>query len=306
MSLLSLGVCLPAIASSIQAETHMDSMRRISAKLMAERNSQQAAAKLLKDAGVKPGKWRRIGPFRDQGPHLNWMTNVEAGALYVYDVEKDALANGGLPKLTKEYPGPNFPATPKAVRVWTTPPDWIDGYYQQLPRGPAPSAGETQYVYREIIAAKAVTVEIDCIIRAPEADRRMGDYGMEPWRRTGRYTWWVNGKEVQKWGGRNTRGDMPQKAKVELKQGKNHFLAKFTNNRHAYGFAFSLYGMHPDLHHERGFEGVWRPLQINKTTDLPFYREPSEPPKWFVKKSGWLSSLVASRDKCIEARGNSK
>ena len=298
ISLLSSGVCLLAITSSVLAdEAYLNATKQIRSAAFAERNNQQAAGILLKNAGVKLGTWRRIGPFRDQGPLLNWMDNVESSYKTVYDVEKEALAGGGLPKLTKKYPAPNFPATPKAVRAWTPHTDWIDGYYQQLPRGPAPSAGETQYVYREITAVKPVTVEIDCIIRAPEADRRMGSYGMEPWRRTGRYKWWVNGKEIQKWGGRDTRGDMPQKAAVQLKKGKNHFLAKFTNNRHAYGFAFSLYGRHPNLHHERGFEGVWRPLQVNKATDLPYYSEAPEPPKWFVKRNRWFESLVASRDK---------
>ena len=191
---------------------------------------------------------------------------------------------------------------PNAVRTWVTHPEWIDGYYQELPRVAPPSAGETQYVYRTITAAKAVTVQIDCIIRAPEADRRMGNYGMEYWRRTGRYTWWVNGKEVSKWGGRNSR-DMPFKATVKLKKGVNHFLAKFTNNRHAYGFAFSLYGMHPNLRHERGFEGLWRPLQVNKASDLPFFRESADAPSWFVGKVSWVESLVASRDGYVQARG---
>jgi hypothetical protein len=306
MSFLSLSVCLLAITSSIHAATPADSARNISTKLMAERNSQQVAAKLLKDAGVKPGTWLRIGPFRDQGPHINWMTNVEASYKTVYDVEKDALANGGLPKLANKYPAPNFPATPKAIRTWAKPTGWIDGYYQQLPRAAAPAAGETQYVYRTITATKPVTIEIDCIIRAPEADRRMGSYGMEDWRRTGRYTWWVNGEKIQFWGGKERRGDMPHKAKVQLKQGKNHFLAKFTNNRHYYGFAFSIYGMHPNLRHERGFEGLWRPLQINKSTDRPYYTEKADSPAWFVKKSTWLGSLTASWDKHVKARGDAK
>ena len=305
--LLSLTVCLLAVTSSVLAdEAYLNATKQIRNAAFSERNSQQAAGMLLKNAGVKVGTWRRIGPFRDQGPLLNWMDNVESSYKTVYDVEKDALADGGVPKLTKKYPAPNFPATPKAVRTWTPHTDWIDGYYQQLPRGPAPAAGETQYVYRQIVAAKAVTVEIDCILRAPEADRRMGSYGMEHWRRTGRYKWWVNGKEIQKWGGRDTRGDMPMKAKVELKRGVNHFLAKFTNNRHHYGFAFSLYGMHPLLRHERGFESLWRPLQINKATDRPYYIELADTPDWFVKRGTWLESYSASIDKFAKSQAKTK
>jgi hypothetical protein len=306
MSLLLSGVCLLAITSSTRAQTNTDALKQIRDAALAERNSHQAAGMLLKSAGVKVGTWRRIGPFRDQGPHINWMTNVDSSYKTVYDVEKEALANGGLPRLTRKYPAPNFPATPKAIRSWTPHTNWIDGYYQQFPRAAAPAAGETQYVYRQIIAAKPITVEIDCIIRAPEADRRMGAYGMEHWRRTGRYKWWVNGKEIQKWGGKDTRGDMPQKAKVELKKGVNHFMAKFTNNRHHYGFAFSVYGMHPNLRHERGFEGLWRPLQVNKATDLPYHTELADTPDWFVKRGSWLESYTSSIEKFSQSRSKAK
>ena len=301
-TLLSIS-CLLVMASSAWADAHIAAMLQIKSKALAEQASHRAAGKVLEDAGVKLGKWRRIGPFRDQGPLINWMDNVASSYATVFDAEKDALAGGGAAMLSKKYPSPNFPSTPKAVRTWVEHREWIDGYYQELPRVAPPSAGETQYVYREITAGKPVIVEIDCIIRAPEADRRMGGYGMEYWRRTGRYTWWVNGKEIIKWGGPGSR-DMPLKAKVVLRKGKNHFLAKFTNNRHAYGFAFSLYGMHPNLRHERGFEGLWRPLETNKITDLPFFRESDKQPPWFVKKANWLESLIASRDKLAKARGN--
>ncbi len=304
--LLSSAFCLTAFVSSIHAATQTNAAAQIRAAAFTERTAYRAAGAVVKGAGVKVGPWRRIGPFRDQGPHVNWMTNVETSYKTVYDVEKEALAAGGLPNLTKRYPAPNFPATPKAVRQWAPHTEWIDGYYQQLPRAAAPAAGETQYIYRTITASKPVTIEIDCIIRAPEADRRMGSYGMEHWRRTGRYTWWVNGKEIQKWGGKNSRGDMPPKAKVELKQGANHFLAKFTNNRHYHGFAFSIHGMHPNLRHERGFEGLWRPLKINKATDLPYLTELAETPDWFVKRGSWLESYTASIEKFATSKAKTK
>jgi len=304
VSVLASFSCLLAVAGRVSADdATVEAMRQIKNKALAEQVSQRVAGKALAEAKVKLGAWHRSGPFRDQGPAINWMDNVESAYATVFDVEADALARGGAARLDKKYPSPNFPSTPSAVRTWVTHPEWIDGYYQELPRVAPPSAGETQYVYRTITVDKPVRVQIDCIIRAPEADRRMGTYGMEHWRRTGRYKWWVNGKEISKWGGRDTRGDMPLKATIELKKGVNHFLAKFTNNRHAYGFAFSLYGMHPNLRHERGFEGLWRPLQINKTTDLPFFRESADVPSWFVGKASWVQSLVASRDGYLRVRG---
>jgi len=298
--LLSLAAVAPSIAAD---DPYVEAMRQIGDRALAEQGNQRTAGKALEEAGVELGTWHRIGPFRDQGPLINWMDNVDSAYKYMFDVEQDALAAGGAAALDKPYPCPNFPHTPDAVRTWKQQPEWIDGYYQEFLRVAPPSAGETQYVYRAITAEKPITVEIDCIIRAPESDRRMNEYGMEHWRRTGRYTWWVNGQEILKWGGPGS-GDMPQKASVELKAGTNHFLAKFTNNRHAYGFAFSLYGAHPNLRHERGFEGLWRPLEINKITDLPYFREAAERPEWFVGRPTWTESLAATRDELAKAGGN--
>ena len=64
------------------------------ARVLAERISHRAAGKALQDAGVKLGTWYRIGPFRDQGPLLNWMDNVASSYAHVFDPEKDALAGG--------------------------------------------------------------------------------------------------------------------------------------------------------------------------------------------------------------------
>ncbi len=296
LRLLSCVLCLSGVAAPLRSEeAHLEAMRRIRSQVMAERVKWRMAEEALDEAGVRLGPWHRIGPFRDQGPLINWMDNVASSYAHVFEVEQDALARGGAVLLEKMYAAPNFPSAPDAVRGWVEHPEWIDGYYQELQRGAAPSAGETQYVYRKITAVRPAVVQIDCILRAPESDRRMDEYGMEYWRRTGRYIWWVNGKEIIKWGGPGSR-NMPMKASVELRAGTNHFLAKLTNNRHAYGFAFSLYGRHANLRHERGFEGLWRSLEISKTSDLPYSREPGEQPPWFVESADWVESLVASRD----------
>ena len=227
--------------------------------------------------GVELGEWHRIGPFRDQVPLLNWMDNVASSYQYEFQLEKDAISSEGATDLKKTYLTTNFPATPKAVRSWTTHPDWIDGYYQELPRGPAPSAGESQFLYRTITVDEPTEITLDFIIRAPEADRRMGGKGMEHWRRTGRYWWSLNGKKILSWEG---QGDMPraEQGKITLNRGVNHFLAKVTNNRHAYGFAFSIKGMHPDLRHEVGFERMWRPHIMDLPTEVPYHSEAASTP----------------------------
>jgi hypothetical protein len=185
---------------------------------------------------VELGAWHRIGPFRDQGPLLNWMDNVESGFRHEFAVEKDAMDRSGEADLGKRYPAPSFPATPGAVRSWSTHPEWIDGYYQELPRGPAPSAGESQYLYRTMTVDAPTEIELDFIIRASESDRRMNGKGMGYRLATGRYKCLLNGQETLRWDA--APGDMPPARKVMLKAGVNHFLAKVTNNRHAYGFAF--------------------------------------------------------------------
>ncbi len=242
---------------------------------------------------VELGDWYRIGPFRDQGPLLNWMDNVHSGFHYEFDVEKDATANGNAPLLDKTYPAPNFPATPDAVRHWTRHPEWIDGYYQELPRGPAPSAGESQYVYRTITVDKPTEIELDLIVRSPESDRRQNQKGMEHWRRVARYKCLLNGEEILRWDAGH--GDMPKAMKVTLRAGVNHLLAKLTNNRHAYGFAFSITGMHPRLRHEVGFEGLWRPLVMDLKSEVPYYFEDGRPPPLVSDSERYKEGLTRLR-----------
>ena len=79
-----------------------------------------------------------------------------AGAWAAETSPDDAAQKGLLPALARiqknelgdlhRARAANFPATPNARRKWTAHADWIDGYLCDLPRGPAPSAGETQYV----------------------------------------------------------------------------------------------------------------------------------------------------------------
>ncbi len=248
------------------------------------------AERALEATGLELGEWYRIGPFRDQGPLLNWMDNVASSFPHQFDVEKHAMARGGQASLTKSYPAPNFPATPEAVRKWTKYPAWIDGYYQELPRGPSPSAGESQFLYRTIAVRRPTDIELDFILRAPESDRRMGGKGMEYWRRTGRFWWSLNGKEIVRWDG---HGDMPpaSRGKVTLRAGVNHFFAKVTNNRHAYGFAFSIKGLHPELRHEKGFERMWRPHIKDLATELPYHVEGSPPRPKFSEKQLYEEGL---------------
>ena len=269
--ILTLLITTTAICRGVNADEAQDRrLNGIKNKILATQIEDRANKAVMEDAGIKLGQWHRIGPFRDQPPLINWMDNVASSFNFEFAAEKEAGEDDKVSQLQKAYPAPNFPATPNATRKWVAEPSWIDGYYQELPRGPAPSTGESQFVYRTITVNKEVTVSIDLIIRAPESDRRMGERGMEHWRRSGRYWWSLNGEEQQRWEGRS---DMPQPKQITLKAGVNHLLAKLTNNRHSYGFAFAIKGLHPALRHERGFEGLWRPLQSDAAGDLPYHSE---------------------------------
>jgi len=169
---------------------------------LGELHRAEAAREKTKDAGVELGTWQRIGPLRDRPPLLNWMENVASSFAHRYEAEKDIAANGGVPLLGKVYRAANFPATPNATLQWTAHREWIDGYLCDLPRGPAPSAGETQYVYRQIAANKPVTTELEFAVRSPESDRRQEAPDMEHWRRQARYPCWLNGKTVTRYDGR--------------------------------------------------------------------------------------------------------
>jgi len=252
----------------------------------------RAAGRKIEEASVTLGTWHRIGPFRDQPPHINWMENVASSFAHRYEAEEDVLEGDGAPRHEKDYRAANFPATPDARRRWTAHPEWIDGYLCDLPRGPAPSAGETQYVCREIAADSPVTVELDFAVRSPESDRRAEAPNMEHWRRQARFRCWLNGEEVIAYGG---KGRVPGTARLALRRGVNRFLAKITNNRHAYGFSFAIVGLHPAPRRPGGHEQPWRPFKSYRAGDLP-YRRQADRPAWYVSGENWWEALFASAE----------
>ena len=236
------------------------------------------------------GAWQRIGPFRDRPPLLNWMENVASSFAHPYEAEKDLAANGGAPVVGKVYRAANFPAMPNATREWTSHHEWTDGALCELPRGPAPSAGETQYVYRPIATRKPITIELEFAVRSPESDRRQEAPNMEHWRRQARYQCWLNGKRVIRYDG---KGRVPGTTQLALVPGTNHFLAKITNNRHAYGFSFAITGLHPAPRRPGAHEHPWRPFKSYRVGDLPYCREPQDVP-WCVAGADWWDALFAS------------
>ena len=231
----------------------------------------------LAGAGVNLGPWYRIGPFRDLPPDPDWVRNTESSFACVFDPERDTLAGNG-PLLERDYPAGNFPATPNAVRLWTVHPEWVDGYLCDLPRGPAPSPGESQYIYREIRTREPIEILVDFRVRAPEDSWQPGWLQFWPERPAGKfrahYKCWLNGKPLAVWAG---TPDAPPTIQVSLEPGVNRFLAKVTNNRHAYGFSFAVSGLHPkpELSGMDGKPSSW--FQAYPPTEAPWFREGEEP-----------------------------
>ncbi len=264
-------------------------LRAIGRRELAELHRAVAARKQIEDAKVTLGPWMRIGPFRNSPPLLNWMENAASSFAFRYEVETD-LAADVAPRTAKTYPAPNFPATPDAVRKWQVHPEWIDGYLCDLPRGPAPSAGETQYVHRTITVDKPVTIGLEFAVRSPESDRRMDATNMQHWLRQTRYVCTLNGEELFRFEG---KGRAPGSGQLGLKAGVNHFVAKITNNRHAYGFSFAIVGLHPAPRRKGGHEQPWRPFQSYRPNDTPFFRDGTAP-DWYVSGATWREALYAS------------
>ena len=270
----------------------LPALAKIQEKELGDLYRARAAREKIEDAGVRLGRWYRIGPFRDQPPLLNWMENVASSFSHRYEVERDLDDDGAARRLAKTYRAANFPATPDGQRKWTAHADWIDGYLCDLPRGPAPSAGETQYVGRTITASKPIAVELDFVVRSPESDRRLDAPNMEHWRRQARYWCRLNGTTVLTYDG---RGNPPPAVKLELKPGENHFVAKITNNRHSYGFSFAIAGLHPAPERQGANEYPWRPFHSYRENDLPYFVG-GDRPAWYVSGRTWWDTLWASAE----------
>lgn len=233
------------IGLSFGGTPEYDRLQAIQRKVLQAEHEQRQWNRMLMQAGVELGDWYRIGPFRDIPVALNWPKNTASSFAHVYEAEK-FLLEGRLPDLEAEYPCGVFPGTPQASRRWQLERDWVDGFLCDLPRGPAPSTGESQYLYRTIDTRAALDIALDFRVRSPEESWWPGWHKYWPQRENHRYRarfkCYLNGVPVQSWEGRT---DVPDTATLQLKPGRNHFFAKVTNNRHSYGFSFAIAGLHP-------------------------------------------------------------
>lgn len=282
--LLSISVSLFSQEPSLTLETERLA-KEVAATALADNIAFEKTGKSLKEAGISLGTWHRIGPFRNLPPILNWMDNVDSSFAHIYKVEKDFRASGWQPNLSNNYPAIHFPTTPNAIRKWEKHEKWVDGYLCDLPRGPAPSTGEAQYIYRTITVNKDTEITLDFTLRSPISDRGLNT---DEWRRTGRFTCWVNGEEIMQF---HKMMFQPKRETIKLKRGENHFIAKLVNNRHSYGFTFAIDGLHPAPVRETAYESPWADFPQYPISEKPFYREKcSKTSDWFIKKETMLES----------------
>ena len=111
MMVVVCGLCAQTAEGKPEEMTTL--MQSIKNRLLADRVEEAEARERLEEAGIELGVWRRIGPFRDQGPLLNWMDNAASSFAYEFAVAKDTRDNGNAPLLDKTYQAPNFPAIGK-------------------------------------------------------------------------------------------------------------------------------------------------------------------------------------------------
>ena len=97
-----------------------------------------ASARRLLEARIQCGSWQAIGPFKD-AEYGVFAREFETE----FSVEKDVLGRGHqLAALDKSYQSVPVVGTPEATRRWTAHPEWVDGFYHQLPSGPPPGRNE--------------------------------------------------------------------------------------------------------------------------------------------------------------------
>jgi len=209
-----------AVATSRVADGDELIQGLLTAQRTASLQRQAAAQAPLADAKVTLGTWQVVGPFKDAAFGIG-----TASFATVFAPEADALAReGGKPDLTQVHEAKKFPGMLTTERKWSAHPEWTDGYFHWLPRGPAPSRNETVYLYRTITAAKAVTLR---------AQYRAQDYSAI----------WLNGKQVTSLNAR--RYPYPSGVSLSLAPGVNHLLVKNTSRFASHGFAFGVEGLTP-------------------------------------------------------------
>ncbi|MCX6924639.1 MAG: NPCBM/NEW2 domain-containing protein [Verrucomicrobia bacterium] len=239
----------------------------------------EAQRSALADSEVPPGPWYCIGPFKDAEYGLfSREFDTPLGP------EKDVVERGSsAADLDRSYLSVAVVGQPDPQRRWVARPDFVDGYFSELPVGPPPSRNEVVYLYRTVTAARAVNVTAHLI--ATDAAKL-----------------WLNGQLVAEAPIRNGAGQSALRvaAQLPLRAGENRLLIKIVSCFQRHGFSFGIEGLHP-IHPFLKGQPVFSEQSAFSLAYEPFasalrQREPpAARPAWYVRKDNWQSTLVASR-----------
>ena len=182
-------------------------------------NEQAVRDHAIAEAGLELGTWYCAGPFKDTalGIHIRSFNTC-------FGPEEQALSAGiNSIDFSKTWEVEKLPGTLNTTRKWIAYPDWVDGYFHQLPIGPPPGWNETIYLYRTITAAKDVVVDVDIYA---EDNVRL----------------WLNGEKIgtAHATGSNSRFPADLQEKLALKAGENRILVKVTSMHGMRGFSFAI------------------------------------------------------------------
>ena len=249
-----------------------------------------ASARRLLEARIQCGSWQAIGPFKD-AEYGVFAREFETE----FSVEKDVLGRGHqLAALDKSYQSVPVVGTPEATRRWTAHPEWVDGFYHQLPSGPPPGRNEVMYLYRTITCAASVEAAAHLVtLDAAKA--------------------WLNGARILNAPIRDGAGQrfLHGAFKVPLHAGENRLLVKVAKCFQKNGFSFAIEGLHP-LHPLLQGETAARNLTGSDTRAEPYasatwQQNPAVQnprPAWYVKKATWQETFLASCQAAAAAATN--
>jgi len=174
---------------------------------------QQAAVRerRIRQAGVELRPWYCVAPIGDENEY-GFFSRCFAN---VFPPEKAVVSAGREPiDLNRTYEDGRL--------RWIRHPEWIDGFFHQLPAGPPPARNETAYLYRTIIVKNDATLKAHIV--AEDAIRV-----------------WLDGKVV---GEAAREGNARYKrfldVQLPLRQGENRLLIKVTSFHGSHGFGFAL------------------------------------------------------------------
>ncbi|MCX6878821.1 MAG: NPCBM/NEW2 domain-containing protein [Verrucomicrobia bacterium] len=192
--------------------------------LTAEKAKREADLKPLLDAGIGLSPWHCIGPFKDAEYGVFGREVATA-----FGPEKDVIARAALgAELDRVYTSVPVVGMPDPSRHWEIFPDWLDGYYHELPSGPPPARNEVLYLYRTLTAKTAIDVQAYLVT----LDAAKG---------------WLNGEPALDAPIREGAGQRFLQAHwvLHLKAGDNRLLLKITKCFQKHGFSFAIDGLHP-------------------------------------------------------------